>query len=151
MIANGVKTLLAADATLAGMCSGGFWDRPVRRDGPNATPEAFDADGLPKLSCTVIDGGEIPELTMPGMSIASLTLWFRHLDTPAAAATARTALDRAAMLLDGQVVSDAVTGDCGMVELSDRFMSVSDPAIERGRVCYLRLRVAGLAIGGGVW
>lgn len=152
MIAGGVTAFLAADPTLAGLCDGGFWDRPVRRDGPNATPAAFQSTDpfLPKLSCAVIDGGEIPELRIAGLSIGSLTLWFRHADTPQAIALARQAMDRAAQLLEGQVIGDPVTGDCAMVELADRFQSQQDPWIERGRVAYLRLRIAGLAIGGGV-
>lgn len=152
MIARGVMLFLQADPTLAGLCDGGLWDRPIRREGPNATPGAFqDTDPyLPKLSCAVIDGGETPELNRPGCSIGSLTLWFRHQDTPQATEKARQAMDRAAVLLNQQVISDPVTNNTGMIELSDRFQSQQDPWTERGRVSYLRFRIAGVAVGGFV-
>lgn len=145
-VVRGVKARLAGDATLMSFVDGGVWDRPINR---TETPDAFDTSELrlPKVSVTVLDGGELPERGMPGLAIANLSVWVRYPDAVAAEAKAQGACNRVMALLAYQTVEDPQTGECGMLEPTDRFPASRDPYNEGAKMTYVRFRVAGIASG----
>lgn len=107
MIADNIYERLKNDATLTGSLSGGqytgilkggVWDRPIKREGPAATTEAFyqSINGANLRPCAVVlDGGQTPhfqEESIPHAynSMPLITLF------ATASRSGKTALDSAA-------------------------------------------------------
>jgi hypothetical protein len=148
-IIGGIIEALDADPVIHDLVNGGLWDRPLRREGPNATPDAFEdsAPYLPRNSIAVIDAGETPDPASPECSLAVVNIWVRVPDSPAGVEAQSAILSGCIGVLGNQIIEDSGNGEVGLVEVQDRFPGQLDPWVKGGRMAYLRLRVAGLLSG----
>jgi hypothetical protein len=79
-----LESLITADATLAPLVDGGYYTTWLIRQGPKATPGAFDEVGVPKVSLVVLDPRVVPNaqaLMVPDAADAYVTVWMYGPDT----------------------------------------------------------------------
>ena len=142
---------LSASSALLAIATGGVWDRPLTRHGPQKTPNAFAATPPHRQLPTVVipDGGEEADSGGPrGAFFAFPRVWFYADDDPNG--TGRAALESAVRTaysdLDGWRY-ETTTGTGVEVRIIGRFGVQTDPTDDNRLVDYLRLQADGLWTG----
>jgi hypothetical protein len=70
-IVDRLLSRLSGDGTLSGLLPGGIYTRELLREGPGATPTAFDAFGDPLAAAVIKDGNDEAEAFGPDGSFSS--------------------------------------------------------------------------------
>ena len=143
-IAAQIASLLAGDAQLAAILPGGVWTRPLKREGPGATPEAFAATGQVRPAAVVRDGGETADGSGPDTAYLGFPQIFLY--APATAngrAAVESAVARIVELVHGASVAGAGQTGAGL-RIASRLGVDDDPALAGAVVDVVRIQVDGL-------
>jgi hypothetical protein len=143
-VAAQIANLLANDAVLAAVLTGGVWTRPLKREGPGATPEAFAPSGQVRPAAVVRDGGEAADGAGPDGAYLGYPQVFLY--APATAngrAALESAFARIVELLHNASVVGAGESGAG-VRIASRLGIDDDPVLAGTVMDMIRLQVDGL-------
>jgi hypothetical protein len=139
-----IASILAGDAQLAAILTGGVWTRPLKREGPGATPEAFAPTGQVRPAAVVRDGTETADGSGPDTAFLGFPQVFLYAP---ATASGRLAIDAAVTriveLLHGATVDGAGETGAGL-RITSRLGIDDDPVMAGTVMDLIRLQVDGL-------
>lgn len=139
-----VQDALLADAALAVEHEGRVYDRPLKKAGTRATPEAWDADGRMRFNLVIGDEGDTADLQREGITFGALLVWIHGPDSSAAREKIRAEITPAVISVLTTTLFTGQDGTGAALELSDRFGLQDDPANADAVVDYVRMSVARL-------
>jgi hypothetical protein len=127
---------LQADSALAGILTGGLYDRSLKRTGPGATPDAYapTPPHQPRPAGVLIDDGDDADPQgFTGGHLGFCSFWCYAPPTTNGRAAIANAIDRARHLLVGwQFATGNGTG--GRFETVGQRLGVRDDPVDEGRV-----------------
>lgn len=142
-----IKAHLLADNNLTAIVVGGIYNRPLSREGPGATPQAFvpTAPYLPRPSIVVSDGGDSADQSSSRQAFFSFpTLYFYASKTEIGRGDLAAAYARARDILVGWRFG-LPNGTGAQIERMAGRVGVRDaPDIEGAVLDTMRLQVVGL-------
>jgi hypothetical protein len=140
-----IANLLNADAELASYLPGRVWDRPLKRRGDFATPEAF-ASVAPHniLPASVVTNAPLTgdRDGAPGTYTGFVTVWLHGPEGPLAGEKLDNAARRVLTLLRDLLLA-APDGSGILLERAERFGLRDDPVIPGAQLDYVRFTLAG--------